>query len=138
MVEEVVQKEVKATAKVVAPIAKTVAPMNSVLEKRVIKKRNIFLVYLFHIITLGIYGVYWMISTKRDMNSLGATIPNAFLMVIPIVNLYWFYKYSEGYSIVKKDDHKVLWFFLFLIFGIVMPAMVQSELNKVATPVVAA
>ena len=67
------------------------------------------------------------------MNRLGAKIPTGWLIIIPIVGYYWIYKYCEGFSeVVKKDNNKVLWFLLYLFVGIVMPAIVQSELNKLA------
>jgi UDP-N-acetylmuramyl pentapeptide phosphotransferase/UDP-N-acetylglucosamine-1-phosphate transferase len=98
-----------------------------------VKKRNIFLVYLFSIITLGIYAIYWAVSTKNEINSLGAQIPTGWLLIIPIANLYWIYKYSEGFAQkVKKDNNTILWFILYILVGIIMPAIVQSELNKLA------
>ncbi len=100
-----------------------------------VKKRNIVLVYLFLIITFGFYGLYWLVSTKNEMNGLGAKIPTAWLLIIPIANIYWIYKYYEGFSVnVKKDNHTVLWFIVHIILPIIMPAIVQSELNKLATP----
>lgn len=98
-----------------------------------VKNRNVFLVYLFSIITFGIYGFYWTVSTKNEMNGLGAKIPTTWLTIIPIANLYWVYKYCEGFSQnVKKDNNTLLWFVLYLFVGIVMPAIVQLELNKLA------
>jgi hypothetical protein len=95
--------------------------------------RNILLVYLFSIITFGIYAIYWMISTKDDINSLGAKIPTGWLIIIPIANLYWIYRYCEGFSqYVKKDNNTLLWFIVSILVGIIMPAIVQSELNKIA------
>lgn len=96
-----------------------------------VKYRNIFLVYLFSFITLGIYTIYWMVSTKNEINDLGGEIPTGWLIIIPIANLYWMYKYCEGFATkIKKDDNTVLWFILYILVGIVMPAIVQSELNK--------
>lgn len=98
-----------------------------------IKQRNIFLVYLFSFITFGIYSIYWMVSTKEEINGLGANIPTAWLMIIPFVNIYWIYKYCEGFAVyAKKDDKTVLWFILWLFVGIIMPGIVQSTLNKYA------
>jgi len=98
-----------------------------------VKHRNIFLVYFFTVITFGIYPIYWIVSTKNEMNSLGAKIPTAWLLVLPVINLYWTYKYCEGFSEkVKKDNNTLLWFVLFVLVGIIMPAIVQSELNKLA------
>ena len=98
-----------------------------------VKRRNIVLIYLFSIITLGIYAIYWTVSTKNEMNSLGAKIPTAWLIIVPIANLYWVYRYCEGFAqTVKKDNNTLLWFILYILVGIIMPAIVQSELNKVA------
>ncbi|SRR3989339_2181437 len=99
-----------------------------------VKHRNIFLVYLFSFITFGIYALYWTVSTKDEMNRLGATIPTAWLLIVPIANIYWMYKYCEGFAVyVKKDNNTILWFVLDLFVGIIMPAIIQSELNKIAS-----
>ena len=99
--------------------------------EKMVKHRNIVLVYLFSIITFGIYAIYWMVSTKKEINSLGAKIPTAWLLIVPIANLYWIYKYCEGFSQkVKKDNNTLLWFILYILVGIIMPAIVQLELNK--------
>lgn len=98
-----------------------------------VKHRSVFLVYLYSIITFGIYAIYWMVSTKDEINSLGAKIPTAWLLIIPIANLFWIYKYCEGFAQeVKKDNTTLQWFILFILVGIIMPAIVQSELNKLA------
>lgn len=98
-----------------------------------VKKRNVFLVYFFSIITFGIYGIYWAVSTKNEFNSLGAQVPTAWLIIVPIANIYWLYKYCEGFAVnVKKDNNTILWFILTMIVGIIMPAIVQVELNKIA------
>jgi len=98
-----------------------------------IKKRNVFLVYVFIIITFGIYAIYWLVQTKKEMNGLGATIPTAWLLIVPIANFYWMYKYCEAFAtVVKKDNNTILWFILYFLVGFIMPAIVQSELNKLA------
>jgi len=104
---------------------------DAAVVSRVIKHRNIFLVYLFGIITFGIYFIYWSVSTKNDINSKGGEIPTAWLMIVPIANLYWIYKYCEGFSEkVKNDNNTLLWFIVSVLVGIVMPAIIQGELNK--------
>jgi hypothetical protein len=103
-------------------------------NNRVIKKRNIILVYIFGIITFGIYFLYWSVSTKNDINSLGGKIPTAWLLIVPIANIYWAYRYCEGFADnVKKDGNAILWFVLYIFVSIIMPAIVQSELNKLAS-----
>jgi magnesium-transporting ATPase (P-type) len=98
-----------------------------------IKRRDILAIYLLSIITFGIYAIYWLVQTKKEMNGLGAAIPSAWLLIVPIANLYWMYKYCEAFSMyVKKDNNAILWFILYVLIGIIMPAIVQSELNKMA------
>lgn len=97
------------------------------------QRRNIFLVYIYSILTLGIYSIYWWVATKNEINKLGASIPTGWLLVIPIAHLYWGYKYCEGFAeYVKEDDNTILWFLLYFFVGIIMPAIVQSELNNMA------
>jgi len=84
-------------------------------------------------ITFGIYGIYQTVVTKNEINGLDAEMPTAWLIIIPIANIYWMYKYCEGFSEkVKKDNNTLLWFLLYILVGIIMPAIVQSELNKLA------
>lgn len=98
-----------------------------------IQKRDIVVVYLLTFITFGIYGIYWEVKTKEEINSLGGDIPTAWLLIIPIANIYWLYKYADAYSkFVKKDNNGVLWFIVFWLIAIIMPAIVQSDLNKIA------
>jgi Domain of unknown function (DUF4234) len=99
-----------------------------------ITRRDVILVYVLGIITFGIYFLVWMVKTKTEMNSLGAQIPTAWLLIVPIANIYWLYKYGEAFSTyVKKDNNAILWFLLFWLVSIIMPAIVQSDLNKLAT-----
>ncbi|MBM3296802.1 MAG: DUF4234 domain-containing protein [Candidatus Aminicenantes bacterium] len=98
-----------------------------------ITRRDVLVVYILSIVTFGIYFIVWMVKTKTEMNSLGAQIPTAWLLIVPIANIYWLYKYAEAFSTqVKKDNNTVMWFLLFWFIGIIMPAIVQSELNKLA------
>ena len=98
-----------------------------------IQKRDVVMVYVLTIITFGIYGIYWSVKTKDELNSLGGDIPTGWLLIIPIANIYWLYKYSEAYSTkLKKDNNGILWFIVFWLIGIIMPAIVQSDLNKIA------
>jgi ribosomal protein S27AE len=99
-----------------------------------VPRRNIVLVYILGIVTFGIYFLYWMYKTKHEINDIGANIPTSILLFIPIANIYWLYRYSEGFSMyVKKDDNSLLWFIVFFLIGPVMPAIVQSELNRLAS-----
>jgi len=47
-------------------------------------------------VTLGIYGLVWYVKTKEEMNAKGAEIPSAWLLIVPIANIIWMWKYSVG------------------------------------------
>jgi hypothetical protein len=96
-----------------------------------IKKRNPVWVVIFSIITLGIYLIYWFVQTKNEMNFLGAKIPSAWLLIVPLANIYLIYRYCDAFSeYVKKDNLGVVWFLVFCACGPVLPIIVQVELNK--------
>jgi len=99
-----------------------------------IKKRNPALVIIFSIITLGIYLIYWFVQTKEEIKSLGANIPSAWFIIVPIGNAYLLYRYCDGFSeYVKKDRLGIVWFLLAFTLPPVLPVIVQVELNKLAT-----
>ena len=98
-----------------------------------IKKRNPAFVIIFSIITFGLYTIYWAVKTKNEINSLGADIPTALLLIIPIANFYFWYKYADGFSTyVKKDNKGILWFLLYFLLPPVAMIIFQVELNKLA------
>jgi hypothetical protein len=98
-----------------------------------IKKRNIVLSVILSFITLGIYYVYWVVSTKREMNTMGGKIPTSWLIIVPIANIYFFYKYAESFStLIKKDNNTILWFLLMVVIGPVAMVIIQMELNEYA------
>lgn len=105
----------------------------SVYNNRKIKHKNIFVVYSMMFLTFGIYPIVWSVKSKRDMNALGANIPSTWLMLLPMVNIYWLYRYCEGFAQnVAKDNATVKWFCVHMFFGIVTPYIIQSKLNEFA------
>ena len=99
---------------------------------RIMRNRNPILVFVFSFITLGIYGIYWMVSTKNEMNRMGTHIPTAWLLIIPFVSIYWMWKYSEGVGQVSRNQLSapVAFLLLFLLGAIGMP-IIQNTFNKV-------
>jgi len=95
------------------------------------KKRNIFLIYLLSLLTLGIYYVYWIVSTRDEMGSQGIKIPTGWLIFIPLVNLVWLYLYIKGFTKIKQSQNTILLFLLILLTGAILtPIIIQPTLNK--------
>ena len=95
--------------------------------------RNAFLVFFLPLITFGIYGIYWYVVTKREMNANGASIPTAWLIIIPIVNIYWLFRYSQGVEVVTRNEMSTaVAFILLFLLGSIGMAVIQAKFNSVS------
>ena len=95
------------------------------------KNRNPFAVALLPFVTFGIYGLYWEVKTKGEMNTLGTNIPTAWLILVPIVNIWWLWKYSEGVEHVTGGKLSgVLAFILLFALGSIGAAIIQDSFNN--------
>jgi len=95
------------------------------------KHRNPAAVFFLSLITFGIYAFVWHVKTKGELNRLGANIPTAWLLIVPLANLYWIWKYCEGVEQVTNGQiSAVLALILLLLLSIVGLAILQSEYNK--------
>lgn len=98
------------------------------------KNRNVIAVLLLPFVTFGIYGLYWYVATKEEMNAQGAGIPTAWLIIVPFVSYWWLWKYSQGVEkVTNAKISGILAFLLFLLVGSIGQAIVQSTFNE-ATP----
>ncbi len=98
-----------------------------------IQKRDLFTVALLMLFTLGIYFIYWAVKTKGELCSMGADIPTAWLLIIPVVNFYFWYKYADAFTtFVKKGSDPIGYFLLMAFIPFAGVFVVQSELNKLA------
>jgi hypothetical protein len=103
------------------------------------KRRSPVAVLLLPCITFGIYAMVWYYKTKEEMVSLGASIPTFFFVFIPVLNLYWMWKWCGGVEhVTKKQVGAIMAFILICFLSVLGMAIVQSKLNAVAAPAPAA
>ena len=111
--------------------------------------RSIALCIILTIVTCGLYGIYWFISMVNDLNAAsdhpsdtsGGMVFLLSLITCNIYNLFWMYKAGEKVAYIKQKNSGIqesnsgIVYLLLSIFGfgIVAWALIQSELNKVAT-----
>jgi cytochrome bd-type quinol oxidase subunit 2 len=103
-----------------------------------VKYRNPVLVIVFTIITFGIYGIYWLVSTTNELRRLTSTAPDPWallLLLIPFLNLIvmiWYYwKYSAAVEEISGVETIIL-FLLWIFFSPAAVIITQLELNKKA------
>ena len=115
-----------------------------------IQQRDIAVTIILSIVTCGIYGIYWFIKQVDDVNR-AANDQNAYsggitfllgAVTCGIYALYWYYQAGKKMSYAQrvrglpvKDNQEILYLLLGLFgCGIVSMALIQSDLNKMATP----
>jgi hypothetical protein len=99
------------------------------------KYRSIAAPLLLPIVTFGIYSLVWSVKTKNEMNKYGTAIPTAWLLLVPIANIVWLWKYSVGVEVFTRRGlgrHAAFW--LILLLGTIGPAIVQHEFNRKIAP----
>ena len=96
-------------------------------------KRNPVVVVLLALVTFGIYALVWYIKTAREMRARGAEIPHGILIIIPIANLYWLWKWAAGVEKVTAGGMSgPVAFLLVALIAIVGIPVCQSKFNAVA------
>lgn len=103
------------------------------------QERNPALVVVFSFLTLGIYGLYWIVTTqnalhrKTGMGSSGGTTILLSIVTFGIYGIYWLY--LLGKEIRKaggREDRSIVFLVLSVCgFGWVVPAIAQSDINDI-------
>ncbi len=104
------------------------------MERAVFQKRNLWVMLLLYIVTLGFYFFYWLYKTKEEINKIGGKIPTIIFAVIPFLNIYFDYRYAQDYvKYIRKSDDKgliILFFLLIFCLPIFAPFIIQYDLNN--------
>jgi hypothetical protein len=94
-------------------------------------QRSPISVLLLTFFTFGIYGIYWMLKTKGELNERGADIPTAWIVLVPFLSIYWLWKYSEGVATVTNGQQSApITLLLIWILGPIGLAITQDQYNR--------
>jgi hypothetical protein len=87
---------------------------------------------------MGIYGIYWLVSTTNELRRNTRSAPNPWfllLFLIPLVNIvimiFYFWKYSSAINELTGFS-KIGLFLLLILIAPVGMILSQIELNKKA------
>ncbi len=98
-----------------------------------VKERNPIMVLIYSMLTCGIYGIYWSIQTKNEINEKGGDIPTAWLLIIPIANFYWYWRYVEDWIKVTNGYKDLTMILLaYFLFAPLAIYWIQEGLNTLA------
>jgi magnesium-transporting ATPase (P-type) len=102
-----------------------------------IKRRNLLLMILWTVLTLGLYGIYWYYETSDEIIRASGEKANplvwTLLLFVPVIHVlsFWFYSQAFGRLTHEKTPSWLI-FLLFVFLPIVAWIPVQIELNAIA------
>lgn len=107
------------------------------------KNRNLAVFIILLLVTCGIYGLYWLYVATDDLEKQGqAGGQSAMIILIVSIFLPWVGYLLFGISAndnlnnikaqrgIEQTDNKVLYIILAIVCPIIVPILVQAEINK--------
>lgn len=103
------------------------------------KQRNIVVMIVLCIVTLGIYGIYWACSFQNQLKEKtgdGFTGVGHFFMCLitfGIYSLYWQYAAGKRLAKLGAQDQSILYIILAIVIGgFLNPFLMQAQANKLS------
>ena len=94
------------------------------------KRRSPAAPLLLPFITVGIYSLVWLVKTKNEMNAFVTRIPTAWLLIVPIANFVWYWKYAKGVNEFTAGGTSAGGaFWLLVLLGPIGAAIIQNSFN---------
>lgn len=72
-----------------------------------IKHRSLIGITILSALTLGIYPIYWYFITKTEMNVVNgraAKVPFFLWFFIPIINIWWLWRFAKAIEKITKGS----------------------------------
>lgn len=108
------------------------------------KQRSVVSVIIYSFITCGIYYLYWLYITMRDVNNyleivdMDSGVELLLCIFCFPYRYYWYYKYSQRLSdseikaeIAIRDDSIITLILAIFQLEIVSAALMQDRINKI-------
>lgn len=98
------------------------------------KKRNLLAVFFLPLLTFGIYEIVWHVKTKGELVRSGGDVPTAWLIIVPIANLYWLFKYYKAAGEVSGGRIKGMFLFAFSLLLGLASSWINIGINVASDP----
>lgn len=95
-------------------------------------KRSPLNVFLLSFVTCGLYLFFWYLGVKDELNRRGAQVPTAWMMIIPIINFIWMWKFAEGVERVTRGSLGAGSAFFLMLVGLIGVPIIQGRLNEIS------
>lgn len=95
------------------------------------EQKSLGIQVLLAIVTLGLYTVYWLYSTAKQLDAGTDESLTPILAFVPVVNLLTVWQVSSAAEAVT-DQSSVVLFVLFLVFSPISWYWIQSGMNAAA------
>lgn len=104
-----------------------------------IQGRKLATACILTIITLGIYGIYWMIKLNNEINELagepeatsGGMVILYIIITCGLYSVYWYYKMGQRCNVIEgTTGNEVLLIILSIFCPIMADAIMQDKINK--------
>jgi hypothetical protein len=103
-----------------------------ITDEAAFERKSLGIQVALTIVTLGLYGLYWLYDTAKQLEEGTDGSLTPILGIIPVVNLLSMWQISDAAEAVT-DQSKVLQFVLFLVFAPISWYWIQSGMNSVAS-----
>ena len=103
-----------------------------------IKYRNMVMLVVLVIVTLGIYALYWFYVTLDELHKANGNSEGSgfwtILSLIPFIQYFAYWHYANAYTEFVDERYPAITIFIvWVIFSPAVWFLVQSDLNKIAS-----
>ncbi len=93
--------------------------------------RNNYLVFIYSVLTLGLYQLYWLWLIKKALAKLNISVISLWWFLLPGIGSILFYSsFSRALEQITQRKYNSLFLILFLLSGGLNVTIIQTFLNK--------
>lgn len=103
----------------------------TVTDSSAFTEKSLGIQVVLSIVTIGLYTIYWLYSTAKQLDQGTDASLTPILAIIPILNIVAMWQISSAAEAVTDMDRGIL-FLLFIVFAPASWYLIQSGMNEAA------